>query len=1188
MKIKRLEISGFKSFADRTVFAFDEAITGVVGPNGCGKSNVVDAIRWAMGEQSAKHLRGREMNDVIFAGSESREPTSMAEVTVVFDNQDGLAAPEFVAFPEIAVTRRLFRTGESEYLLNRTPSRLRDITELFLGTGVGAKAYSIVEQGRIGFIVSSRPEDRRHLIEEAAGVTKYQARKRAAERKMDQTRQNLLRVSDIVAEIQKNLNSLKYQAAKARRYKEYKSEVRDIELHIASHRYLELIATGKTVESQWAARSAEEEELSSTVANDETEIEARRVEVAGLESEHEQRQLRSYELDNRVRLSESELEHLRQDLEALAQREHDAEAEIRALGDSASTLQDERARLVAELASLEETVELEEGRLREAEALLVETRAAESAVEARNDAWKRAESGATARIAAATSAIRSLDRRCQEAEERLERARAERESLESRLVELEAEIGAHEAHLGELRERHSSLGMQKEEAEARIAALREQIGPAERALELAKDELGRKRSRLHALQDMLARYDGASRGARALLQGGDEGFRLVADVFDVPPELEAPMAAELGARVQHVVVPGVGEGIEALRKLRDEGLGRANLVPGSPRRIVHAAAPLPEAPGVVGYLVDQVRWAPRDEALARHLLGDTILVEDFDVAQALWLRGTDGRDLVTRDGALLEVSGAMAGGGREEAAEGLLHAKHEVRALASQVEALEAEHGERAAIAAALRTEMQDVATALEALRQDVHQGDLRLLTEEQTHRRTEEERTRTTARIEALGREACDVAGTMAEAAKELETASSEEARAQAEQAELARLVEDGARELETARASTESRAGEVTECKVRAAAALEKAEGVRSACSRIDQTLDEVRQRQQRLDEEVLRGAAKQGELAGRLLRTREELAELVIEAEEARTAVAEARADCDAARLALGEREASLKIVRSRLDEVRRDVAHLEVVRREQEVNVRHLLEHVEERHRVQLGRIIGDYHLRDLPDDAMRERLTELQRLVERMGEINLMAIQELEEQSTRLEQLTTQKDDIERALAQLETAITQMNRESRRLFRETFEAVNERFQVLFPRLFRGGRARLELTKPEDLLETGVEIFAQPPGKKLSSIELMSGGEKALTAVALIFAMFQVRPSPFCLLDEVDAPLDEANVGRFIDMIRDMTDRSQFILITHSKRTMEKADVLYGVTMQEPGISKLVAVKIHEAPRSAVAA
>jgi len=1187
VKIKRLEISGFKSFADRTVFHFDDAITGVVGPNGCGKSNVVDAIRWAMGEQSAKHLRGRDMNDVIFAGSESREPTSMAEVTVVFDNQDGLAAPEFAAYPEIAVTRRLFRTGESEYLLNKTPSRLRDITELFLGTGVGAKAYSIVEQGRIGFIVSSRPEDRRHLIEEAAGITKYQSRKKAAERKMEQTRQNLLRVTDIVAEIQKNLNSLKYQAAKARRYKEYKAEIRDIDLHIASHRYLELVATGKAAESQWTERAAEEQELAAALASGEAEVEAGRVEVTGLDQDHEQRQLRSYELDNRVRLAESDLQHLQQDLESLAARERDAEAEMQALGDSARSLHEERARLGAELASLEESVAREQTRLAEAEALLAETRAAESAIESRNDAWKRAESGAAARIAAAGSAKKSLDRRCAEAEERLERVRAEREDLEARMVELEAEMGAHEAHLGELRDRRSSLGMQKEEAEARLAELKVELGPAEKALDAAKEELGRKRSRLHALGDVLARFDGATRGARALLQGGGEALRVVADVFDVAPELQGPMAAVLGARVQHVVVPGVGDGIAAVRRLAAEDLGRANLLPQSPRRVVGPAAPLPEGPGVVGALVDLVRFAPADEPLARLLLGDTILVEDLDAALSIWQRGTDGRDLVTKDGVLLEASGALAGGGREEAAEGLLHAKHEVRELGAEVEAREAEHGERAAIVAALRTELQDVGAALEALRQDVHQGDLRLLTEEQAQKRSEDDRGRTAARIDALSREACDIAGTMAEAARELEAALSEEARAEAEQAELASLLEDGGRQLEAARASTEARAGEVTECKVRAAAAVEKAEGVRGACTRVDQTLDEVRQREERLAEEVARGAAKQAELSGKLLSTREELAELVVAAEAAQLAVAEARAACEAARLVLGEREAGVKAVRGRLEEARRDVSHLEVLRREHEVNVQHLLEQVDDRHRLSLPRVVGDYHLRDLPDDAMRDRLAELQRLVERMGEINLTAIQELEEQTQRLEHLTAQKDDIEKALDQLETAITQMNRESKKLFRETFELVNEKFQALFPRLFRGGRARLELTNPDDMLETGVEIFAQPPGKKLSSIELMSGGEKALTAVALIFAMFQVRPSPFCLLDEVDAPLDEANVGRFIDMIREMTDRSQFILITHSKRTMEKADSLYGVTMQEPGISKLVAVKIREVQTAAAA-
>ncbi|MBI2896982.1 MAG: chromosome segregation protein SMC [Deltaproteobacteria bacterium] len=1186
MKIKRLEICGFKSFADRTVLAFDEDITGVVGPNGCGKSNVVDAIRWVMGEQSAKHLRGREMFDVIFAGSESREGTGMAEVTLTFDNKDGLAPLELAAYPEIAITRRLFRTGESEYLLNKTPCRLKDITDVFLGTGVGTKAYSIVEQGRIGFIVSSRPQDRRHLIEEAAGITKYQSRKKAAERKMEATRQNLLRVGDVVAEIQKNLSSLKYQAQKAERYKTYKAEIRDIDLHVAAHRWLELAASGKVLEGLFAGHSEEAASLERGHERGEVEIDALRLDLATSEAELDRRQGQSYELDNRVRLRESEIEHLRQDLDALRARERDAESEIRALEDSRRSLGEERERLDAELSGLAETERLEAERLERAEDELVRAREAEGAIESRNEEWRGAHGQAVARLAAAQSAIRSLERRCEESEARLERARAERESAESRLIEVTAEALAFEEKVSELRERRSSIGTRRSEVEDRLRALGDLVGAAERDLESIKEELGRKRSRLHALEEMLARYDGASRGARALLETGD--LRVVADVFDVPPALEPPMAAVLGRRIQHVVMAGVPDALSAIQRLRTCELGRANVVPAAPRTVVGPRRELPDRPGVVGYLADQVGHAPQDDALARLLIGDVILVEDLEAGIALWQRGTDGRDLVTREGELIEASGAMAGGGREETAEGLLHARHEVRTLAREVEALEARFACAATVFASHKAEKHELETAVEALLGESHQGELEIVTSEQAWRRAQEEVTRTQDRIDALAREACDLAGVMAEAALELGIARSDADRARREGDELAAMLEEGSRDLDAARRATLARADEVTESKVRAAAAREKAEGVRAAACRVDQAQDEVGQRGARLKDEIERGAAKQGHSAAALLGAREELCDLVVQAEAARSAAAEMRARCEGERQDLGERESALKLVRSRLDEVRQKLGRLELSMREEEVHLSHLLEQVQERYGIALPSVLGDYHMREQPDDSLRERLGELNRLVARMGEINLTAIQDHAEQSKRLEFLTDQKSDLENALGQLESAITKMNRESRKLFRETFDAVNERFKELFPRLFRGGRASLELTAPDDLLETGVEILAQPPGKKLASIELMSGGEKALTAVALIFAMFQVRPSPFCLLDEVDAPLDEANVGRFIEVIREMTERSQFILITHSKRTMEKTDILYGITMQEPGISKLVSVRLREAAPPAVAA
>jgi chromosome segregation protein len=1183
MRIKRIDISGFKSFCDPTRVVFDHSVTGVVGPNGCGKSNIVDALRWSLGEQSAKNLRGKAMDDIIFNGSKNRGPLSMAEVTITFDNTDGLSHHSYLDFSEIAVTRRLHRdSGTSEYFINKVPCRRMDVTDLFLGTGGGARAYSIIEQGRIGLIVSSRSEDRRAMIEEAAGITKYKTARTRAARKMDQTRQNLMRVTDIIAEMERSLRSLNRQAKKAERFKCYREEQIDLDLYVASHRYLELRAKRSVVVQMLG--SYDEQLTVARAAFDtlETRVQRLRLDEAEVKGRLDSKTAVAYEIDKEIEVIENEVGHLLEAVERYKTEERNIREQkasvIRGreeLRDESELLEQQMQRVskerdaaIVQNAEIAEHAELARGRVEE---LSVE-------YDSRRDRM----SHSRARLAAANNAILNLGRRQEEAEFRLKTSNDERCELEEQALELGRKVVGLSEQVT-LTEDQLNTARSTEELERGVYdELRTQVESCANNLQQTRDELQSRISRKESLEEVmngLESHDVAVREAVTLLEEEGEGLLqgLLIDSLECKQEFERALAATLNDRLQSLLVEDRAAGMQLLNTLKERNMGRVTVAP-----MTELLGPqVPEVTGVekLTRLVDQVESDEKSSFIVEALIANVFVVEDLKEAEELWEEHEGRLTFVTMDGQLLEAGGMMRGGCSGSVDANLLGQKRQIRELVKEVKRLKTAHDGFDQKFAALKEELAARGEASETARGEAQMQEITLVEVRKDKVRAEEDLASFDQRRTAMDRAVTLQKEMLAQVEADMEQVTGEVQETQTEIEESERVLEEQTAQIGAYRAEAERLTDAATEVRVQLAAleqqwqhGIERREQLKRAASDADDRLGKA-------DEQRERAFYELGRAAGEVFRQRELLGTKLDAAEAIRSVVEGLRVELDAATAQLSEIDDEVKELREAVEATSEEVSQLQMKEQQVGLSIEHLVENISERHDTALLMVIGDYHLRQLPGENTRARADELRGLIERMGPINLAAIDEFESESKRHEELAAQKDDLEQALEDLEQAISRMDRDSKARFKETFDDVNRRFKEIFPKLFNGGRAHLALTDPSDLLTSGVDIFAEPPGKKLlGNIELLSGGEKALTAVSLLFAIFLHRPSPFCVLDEVDAPLDGPNGGRFIDMVQQMTDHSQFIIITHSNATMERTDALYGITMEEPGVSKMISVRL----------
>jgi len=1183
MFLKRIELVGFKSFADRTELEFVPGITAVVGPNGSGKSNISDGIRWVLGEQSAKSLRGGNMQDVIFAGSDTRKAVNYGEVSLTLDNTSRTLPLEY---DEVTVTRRVHRNGESEYMINKQACRLKDITELFMDTGIGKEAYSIIGQGRIEEILSTRSEDRRGIFEEASGIVKYKTRKREAQKKLEDTEQNLLRIHDLVSELEGQLEPLREQSEKAKRYRELRERLTSKEISLYVHQIEHVHANWEELGGKLERLKDRQAELLAVVSSHDAHLEKDRIALRQIEDEIERLHAEMLRISEEYEKCEGHGEVLKERRRNLEQNRRQLEETIRSQSDRIAALSKEEADLRAKAAALEQTLRDQRERLAQEEAKLFGSSGAADA---------EAEERLKSELLDVLSSMASLRNEIRYAEQ-------QREAAERRLQRLGEEEAADAGELDRLAARREETERRLRENESALEALRQRLiaeserrQQLQRSLEETQALLRRweqKRdasvSRRDTLKEMQDSLDGFMQGVREVLKAARRGalsgvHGAVAELIRVPEKLEIAVETALGGALQHIVMDDERSARQAIGYLKQRQLGRATFLPldvirgrSIPEQDRRAAE---SVEGYVGIASELVGCDERYAQIAANLLGGVIIAETLEQANRIAARCGYRYRVVTLEGDIVNAGGSMTGGSLQKRGASLLGRQRQIEALDGEIREAEEQLG-------GLRDKLHDLRKELSLCGQNIEDARARAETlriEEQELRSAlrqaeqEEQRIREQLRLRTEDRgsqleelEALDAARASAEA--KLKELAAEEARLQ----QAIRDAEERRRSWESAR---EEMQGQLTELKVAVAKTEQEMQSLAEQSSRLRGEIARAKQELAAMRDTAAFQEEESRRLEEEAVKQTETLNELRIAKERCSESIDLKRAERAEKMRLLEEGESETKEQRAQLRQVEEQLRQTEIALNRLDVELDNLLRTLAEEYELGFELAKERYPVPEDPVAAQQE-VRELKRQISLLGEVNLGAIEEYERVKERYDFLSAQKDDLIEAKTALYQVIREMDEEMGRRFRATFEAIRGHFGMVFNRLFGGGRADLILVDPDNVLETGIDIVAQPPGKKLQNLQLLSGGERALTAMALLFAILHVKPVPFCVLDEVEAALDEANVTRFAQYLREFSEQTQFIVVTHRKGTMEEADVLYGVTMEQDGVSKLVSVRLED--------
>ena len=1181
MYLKSIEVQGFKSFANKIVFQFHNGITGIVGPNGSGKSNVADAVRWVLGEQRVKQLRGASMQDVIFSGTENRKPLSYAYVAITLDNSDHQLS---IDFDEVTVARRIYRSGESEYLINGSPCRLKDVNELFYDTGIGKEGYSIIGQGQIDKILSGRPEERRELFDEAAGIVKFKRRKAAAQVKLENEKQNLVRVNDILSELEKQVEPLERQSEVAKIYLRRKEELKNLDVNVFLLENGRLKEQLQQVEEKYGLASGDLVEITGKYEGIREEYERIQSEIESLEETIEQARssltdtgLMRGKLEGEKNVLKEQINSAKGSEAHLTNRRTALEEEISGKEKDKEGILTEKVDTDAQVQEIAATAEAEKKKLDEIQGKIAELN---NAIEAgKNTIIGELNQRATikSKMGRFDTMMEQVNIRRAELNSRLLRAKSDEAAREENLKKLEAEFEAITDALREMTEGEAA-------AEQALGEMRKELAEKDARLRETQSAYHMEKSRLEALSNLTERYEGYGGSVKKVMEQKEKTpgiIGVVADIIKVEKKYETAIETALGGNIQNIVTDDEETAKKMIRFLKENRLGRATFLPltsiTKPQEFKNPDA-LSEK-GVIGMADELVQTQGRYRNVARAMLGRIVVVDHVDNAVKIARKYDYGIRMVTLEGELLVPGGAISGGAFKNSSN-LLGRRREidelqknVKKLLAAVDATNREIDETKASRNRLRMELETLKADMQ--KKSIEQNTVRLNISQSKERMEEEEETKASLKLEEQ-----EIEDRIFEIRNDKESIQQELSQSEALEKSIQEQITKFQQELEEQRKLETEAAALVSEWEM-------KVEKMR-------QTLGFKQANVDRIDEEIARSRAELAEILEALEENRQETErrkQNILEIEKTIAASFDAQNESEdrlkesmAHKEELSARQKNFFRSREEMSEkmasLDKEVYRLAAQKERLEENLESQISYMWDEYEITLSdaAAIRDDSLTDL--SSMKKQITSLRDQIKKLGDVNVNAIEDYKNLMDRFTFMQTQHDDLVEAEKTLEGIIEELDSAMRKQFTEKFAEINREFDKVFKELFGGGKGTLELLEEEDILEAGIRIIAQPPGKKLQNMMQLSGGEKALTAISLLFAIQNLKPSPFCLLDEIEAALDDSNVGRFAKYLHKLTKNTQFIVITHRRGTMEQVDRLYGITMQEKGVSTLVSVNLIE--------
>lgn len=1182
MFLKQLSIFGFKSFAEKVTVDFVPGVTAVVGPNGSGKSNITDALRWVLGEQSAKSLRGGTMEDVIFAGSDSRKPLNIAEVTITLDNESGLLP---IDYNEVSVKRCVYRTGESEFYINGSRCRLRDIVDLFTDSGLGREAFSIISQGKVDQILNSKPEERRTIFEEAAGVLKYKQRKLKAEGKLTETEDNLNRVNDILHELDGQLETLKAQAEKAKMYLDKKRLKEKSEIALTVYQIETLYQEWESLNSKWEERTESEKSVANAVQQAELALDAERKKQDGLDEA-------ITSLQNILLEVSGQLEKLEGTSQVLQERKKNTNGQIGQLHVSIK----EAGRKIEELKNeLEATKKLIQEKGQEIKHVQVELQDKkkeldffDDQIEATIDSLKSDYVEILNKRASENNRLQYLENQLGQQEIKLKKTNENYDKYTKGYQEIKNKLLEERERLGQLLQALEDIAQQEKDLVEHMDELKVNLDKQQSTLMESYRMADKLKAQKESLESLAEDYAGYFQGVREVLRAkksflpGIEGA--VAELIDVPKELETAIEIALGSAVQHVIVQSEEDGRKAIEFLKKNKLGRATFLPLNivrPKQLQSEQISfLRRHSPFIGIASQLIRFDKKYEPAIGNLLGNVIIAKDLQGATELAKLLQYRFRIVTIDGEVINPGGSMTGGNSKQKRNSLVGRKNEIARLKEELHAVETAISNHMLEANKLKEQLarhnsllDETAKIKKERQQERQELEKQISQLEINQKNTQDYMALFEMEKKEITAECSSIKAQMEQVSSGLESSQKEIAKLDEQIAELTNKRNEQ-------RQNKELLAGDISELNTRYAALNEQINAEKANRARLVQTLKESENQMEDVDKRLSALQEESQNIEQNIVDNRQQINIMREKKEETIQEAATRRKERNEVQQSIAAIEKELQELKRKHRQMMNLAKESEMKKNRLEIELENYAHILKNDYAMTYDQAKAEYPLEE-PPEKTKSRLERLKDEIQDMGAVNIGAIDEYERVNSRYEFLKAQQQDLMEAKNTLEQIMDEMDGEMIKRFGQTFASIQQSFEGVFRSLFGGGRAKLELTSPDDLLTTGVEIVAQPPGKKLQNLSLLSGGERSMTAIALLFSILKVRPVPFCVLDEVEAALDEANVHRFSNYLKEFSKNTQFIVITHRQGTMAGADVLYGVTMQESGVSKLVSVKLEEA-------